>query len=192
MIPVSVRCSKRSGRASAHGSQTIFPRMQTSQRWVFQPPSDSPSNPLTLRDYTGIVCYFIYWTIQLPFMLVSPHKIRWLFLAKALIVPPSWLALLIWSFVKVPSSKGLFTLHATKTGSEFSWAYLSALNAALGFYATLAVNIPDFTVGTPSQSLSAPWILISMAPSDMRGTKNRKNYRLLNSERGRDADARLF
>ncbi|KAF9779792.1 NCS1 nucleoside transporter family [Thelephora terrestris] len=93
----------------------------------------------------GFMCYFIYWTIQLPFMLVSPHKIRWLFLVKAVIVPPSWLALLIWSFVAVPPSKGLFSLHATVTGSEFSWAYLRALNAALGLYATLAVNIPDFT-----------------------------------------------
>ena len=93
------------------------------------------------------MCYFIYWTIQLPFMLVSPQKIRWLFVAKALIVPPSWIALLIWAFVKVPASKGLFTLHATATGSDFSWAYLRALNVSLGFYATLAVNIPDFTVG---------------------------------------------
>ena len=102
---------------------------------------------MALENNIGLVCYFIYWTIQLPFMLVSPHKIRWLFLVKALIVPPSWLALLIWSFVKVPSSKGLFTLHATTTGSEFSWAYLKALNGALGLYATLSVNIPDFTVG---------------------------------------------
>ena len=92
------------------------------------------------------MCYFVYWTLQLPFMLVSPHKIRWLFLAKALIVPPALLALLIWAFVKVPSSKGLFTLHATSTGSDFSWAYLSALNAVFGSYATLSVNIPDFTV----------------------------------------------
>jgi len=94
-----------------------------------------------------MMCYFIYWVIQFPFMLISPQRIRWLFLAKAIIVPPSWLALLIWAFVKVPSSKGLFTQHATATGSDFSWAYLTALNASLGFYATLAVNIPDFTVG---------------------------------------------
>ena len=96
------------------------------------------------------MCYFIYWSIQFPFMLVSPEKIRWLFFVKALIVPPSWLALLIWAFVKVPSSKGFFTLHATATGSDFSWAYLMALNASLGLYATVAVNIPDFTVGTRS------------------------------------------
>jgi NCS1 family nucleobase:cation symporter-1 len=95
-------------------------------------------------------------------MLVSPHKIRWLFLVKAIIVPPSWLALLIWSFVKVPSSTGLFTLHATVTGGDFSWAYLTALNAALGFYATLAVNIPDFTVGCPKMfnSWQMHWMLI--------------------------------
>ena len=85
-------------------------------------------------------------------MLVSPQKIRWFFLIKALVVPPSWLALLIWAFVKVPASRGLFNLHATATGSEFSWAYLTALNVALAFYATLSVNIPDFTVGCPGHA----------------------------------------
>jgi NCS1 family nucleobase:cation symporter-1 len=79
-------------------------------------------------------------------MLVSPQKIRWLFFAKALIVPPSWLAMLIWAFVKVPASEGLFRQRSTLSGSTFSWAWLSALNSSLGIYATLAVNIPDFTV----------------------------------------------
>jgi NCS1 family nucleobase:cation symporter-1 len=124
-----------------------------------------------------MMCYFIYWAIQLPFMLVSPHKIRWLFLAKALIVPPSWLALLIWAFVKVPSSKGLFTLHATATGSDFSWAYLSALNVALGFYATLAVNIPDFTVGIPENLVRSFWTLMGSL-SDMQRTKDREAHPL--------------
>jgi NCS1 family nucleobase:cation symporter-1 len=125
-----------------------------------------------------MMCYFIYWAIQLPFMLVSPHKIRWLFFAKALIVLPSWLALLIWAFVKVPSSKGLFTLHATATGSDFSWAYLSALNVALGSYATLAVNIPDFTVGVP-ENLRSFWTLMGSL-SDMQRTKDREAHALQN------------
>jgi len=124
----------------------------------------------------GIVCYFIYWLIQLPFMLISPQKIRWLFFAKAIIVPPSWLALLIWAFVKVPSSKGLFTLHATATGSDFSWAYLTALNASLGFYATLAVNIPDFTVGAPKPCQDVLGTDASL--SDTRRMKDREAYPL--------------
>ena len=95
-----------------------------------------------------MMCYFLYWLIQFPFMLISPQKIRWLFLAKAIIVPPAWLAMLIWAFVKVPSSEGLLTEHAKLSGSKLSWAWLSALNSALGIYSTLAVNIPDFTVRT--------------------------------------------
>ncbi|KIP10434.1 hypothetical protein PHLGIDRAFT_65581 [Phlebiopsis gigantea 11061_1 CR5-6] len=72
-------------------------------------------------------------------------RIRWLFLVKAIIVPPTWLAMLIWAAVKVPPSEGLFGQHATITGSDFSWAWLSALNSAFGIYSTLTVNIPDFT-----------------------------------------------
>ncbi|KDQ54500.1 hypothetical protein JAAARDRAFT_135506 [Jaapia argillacea MUCL 33604] len=95
----------------------------------------------------GMASYLLYWLIQFPFMLVSPQKIRWLFLAKAIIVPPAWIAMLIWSFVKVPSSNpgGLLNQHTALSGAKLSWAWLSALNSALGIYSTLAVNIPDFT-----------------------------------------------
>ncbi|TBU57961.1 hypothetical protein BD310DRAFT_928012 [Dichomitus squalens] len=78
-------------------------------------------------------------------MLVSPQKSRWLFMIKAFVVPPAWLAMLIWSFVKVPSSKGLFEQHSALSSSAMSYAWLSALNSAPGIYSTLAVNIPDFT-----------------------------------------------
>ena len=79
-------------------------------------------------------------------MFVSPQSIRWLFFVKALIVPAAWLAMLIWAVVKVPTSEGLFGRHAQISGSKLSWAWLSALNSALGIYSTLSVNIPDFTV----------------------------------------------
>ena len=79
-------------------------------------------------------------------MLISPQRIRWLFLVKALVVPAAWFAMMIWAFVKVPSSQGFFSQHTSLSGSNLSWAWLSALNSALGLYATLSVNIPDFTV----------------------------------------------
>ncbi|KAG1718707.1 uncharacterized protein EDB91DRAFT_565556 [Suillus paluster] len=53
--------------------------------------------------------------------------------------------MVIWAFVKVPASEGLFSEHATIGGSYFSWEWLSAMNSALGIYASLSVNIPDFT-----------------------------------------------
>lgn len=96
---------------------------------------------------SGMLCYFLYWLIQFPFMFVSPQKIRWLFTVKAVIVPAAWIAMLIWACVKVPinSPDGFFRQHSELKGSDLSWAWLSALNSALGLYSTLAVNIPDFT-----------------------------------------------
>ena len=94
---------------------------------------------------SGMLCYLIYWLLQFPFMLVSPQQIRWLFVAKGIIVPFAWLAMLIWAFVKVPNHGDLFQQSASVSGASLSWAWLSALNSALGIYSTLAVNIPDFT-----------------------------------------------
>ncbi|KAJ7494742.1 cytosine-purine permease [Mycena galericulata] len=93
----------------------------------------------------GMMCYFLFWIIQLPFLLVSPQRIRHLFVFKAAIVPATWLAMLIWALHEAPPSVSLTPKHAELTGSAASWAWLSSLNSALGIYATLAVNIPDFT-----------------------------------------------
>lgn len=108
-------------------------------------PNSLPANAnITTR---GMLCYILYWLIQFPFMLVSPQKIRWLFVAKGILVPIAWLAMLIWAFVKVPphASGSLLTQTANVSGSALSWSWLHALNSALGIYSTLAVNIPDFT-----------------------------------------------
>lgn len=99
---------------------------------------------------SGLLCYFIYWLIQFPFLLLSPQKVRWLFFFKSMIVPITWSAMVIWAFIRVPPSNGLFAEHSTITGTKLSWSWLSALNSALGTYATLSVNIPDFTVSSSS------------------------------------------
>ena len=124
--------------------------------------------------FIGMICYFLYWLLQLPFMLISPQKIRWLFLVKAIIVPPTWLALLIWAFVKVPPNSSILAQKAKLSGSALSWAWLSALNSTLGLYATLGVNIPDFTVSHIGP-LPRPSVLIiqSWKLRDTRRTKER-------------------
>jgi len=47
--------------------------------------------------------------------------------------------------VKVPPGSGLLSQKAELSGSALSWAWLGALNSALGSFSTLGVNIPDFT-----------------------------------------------
>ena len=96
----------------------------------------------------GLLCYLLFWIIQFNPLMLSPHKIRWLFFVRGIIVPICWLAMVIWTFVCVLPSTGLFTQHVALSGNQLSWGWLSALNSALGVYATLSVNIPDFTVRT--------------------------------------------
>ncbi|KAI0070432.1 cytosine-purine permease [Panus rudis PR-1116 ss-1] len=125
------------------GSECVYQMLKAIWPSLARLPNHLPES----ADITtsGLMCYFLYWLIQFPFMLISPQRIRWLFLVKAIIVPIAWLAMLIWAFIKVPSSSGFFEQHTALSGSSLSWAWLSALNASLGIYSTLAVNIPDFT-----------------------------------------------
>ncbi|EED86020.1 predicted protein [Postia placenta Mad-698-R] len=120
------------------GSECVYQMLKAIWPSLARLPNHLPEKSNITTDYV----LFLF-----PFMLISPQRIRWLFMAKAIIVPVAWLAMLIWAFVKVPvnSSGGLFNQHSTLSGSDMSWAWLSALNSALGIYSTLAVNIPDFT-----------------------------------------------
>ncbi|KAL1658767.1 permease for cytosine/purines, uracil, thiamine, allantoin-domain-containing protein [Schizophyllum commune] len=109
---------------------------------------------------SGMMCYFLYWLLQFPFMLVSPQKIRFLFIAKSIVVPFAWLAIFIWSLVKVPTALSLEPKHSQLSGSAFSWAWLNSLNSALGIYATLSVNIPDFTRYAKTESATYVQLII--------------------------------
>ncbi|KAH9945441.1 NCS1 nucleoside transporter family [Epithele typhae] len=125
------------------GSECVYQMLKAIWPSLARLPNHLPENANITT--AGMMCYFLYWLIQFPFMLISPQKIRWLFVVKVFIVPPAWLAMLIWAFVKVPANKGLFDQHSSLSGSALSYAWLNALNSALGIYSTLAVNIPDFT-----------------------------------------------
>ncbi|KAK1220819.1 hypothetical protein PQX77_016390 [Marasmius sp. AFHP31] len=110
----------------------------------------------------GMMCYLICWLIQFPLMLVSPQRIRHLFTIKAYIVPLAFLIILIWAMVRAPPSVSLQPQRAVAKGSDFSWAWLSALNSALGLYATLSVNIPDFTRYAKSER--AQYVQLAIIP----------------------------
>ncbi|KIM34307.1 hypothetical protein M408DRAFT_325742 [Serendipita vermifera MAFF 305830] len=100
---------------------------------------------------TGLMCYFLFWLLQFPFLLISPQKVRWLFLAKAVIVPPAFLAMMIWAFATTGGGGEIFRQEGSLSGSKLGWAWMAALNSTLGnFCKTQAVNIPDFTRYAPN------------------------------------------
>ncbi|KAH9477024.1 putative permease [Psilocybe cubensis] len=125
------------------GSECVYQMLKAIWPSIARVPNHLPESAHITT--VGMMCYFLYWLIQFPLMFISPQKIRHFFTIKGIIVPIAWLSILIWSFVKVPARQSLEPLHSSLSGSALSWAWLSALNSALGIYSTLAVNIPDFT-----------------------------------------------
>lgn len=80
----------------------------------------------------GLMCYLLFWLMQFPFLLISPQKVRWLFFAKAIIVPPAFLAMMIWAFASTGGGGEIFRQESTLSGSRLGWAWMAALNSTLG------------------------------------------------------------
>ncbi|KAF3912086.1 hypothetical protein ABW21_db0203511 [Orbilia brochopaga] len=89
----------------------------------------------------GLLCYFIYWVIQFPFVLVHPTKIKALFILKSILTPACGISLMAWAFSKTGGGP-IFSDPAT-------------------LHATLAVNIGDFTryARGPREQYVQPFII---------------------------------
>ncbi|KAK8034239.1 hypothetical protein PG993_009234 [Apiospora rasikravindrae] len=95
-----------------------------------------------------MTAYIVYFLFVLPFHWIHPRKLRWFFTIKSIICLPAIFGMLIWACVAT-GGKGtenpVFRHGNTISGSELGWAFMSGLNAMMGNYGTLAVNINDFT-----------------------------------------------
>ncbi|KAL1865586.1 hypothetical protein VTK73DRAFT_5194 [Phialemonium thermophilum] len=95
-------------------------------------------------DDVTLGCFAIFWLVQLPFLAMHPNQLRWLFVAKSVVVPLSWLAILGWA-LGTTRHDHIFDQKATVSGSAYSWAFLSSMTSVIGNYATLSVNQADFS-----------------------------------------------
>ena len=146
--------------ALSAGSECVYQMLKAIWPSIATVPNKLNGNITT----TGMMCYFLFWLLQLPFLIISAPGLRWLFMIKAVIVPPALLAMLIWAFT-TPGSGHIFQQQGTLSGATLVWAWLGALNSTLGGFAPLAVNIPDFTRYARSERESEPVPSISLRPA---------------------------
>lgn len=73
-------------------------------------------------------------------------KLRILFLVKAVIVPPTFLALFLWGAIVTKGGGPLVTGKAEITSSYMNTAFsaLTGINVIMGLFSSMAVNFPDF------------------------------------------------
>jgi NCS1 family nucleobase:cation symporter-1 len=98
------------------------------------------------------VCFFLFWLVNMFVVYLGVDSIKKLLVFKAFFLPLAALALVFWA---MSASHGLGPiLH---TPSKFSnsasfWKFFfPALTGMVGFWATLSLNIPDFTRYAKSQ-----------------------------------------
>lgn len=112
--------------------------------------------PLLGIDAGQTVCFLAFWALHVVFIKYGTESIRWLELWAAPLLIAMCLALLGWAYVKAGgfgpmlSTPSQFAEGQPKAG-QFWGTFWPSLTAMVGFWATLALNIPDFTRFAKSQ-----------------------------------------
>ncbi len=91
-------------------------------------------------------CFLLFWVTNVYFIWNGINSIKWLESWAAPFLIAAGLALLAWAMWKVDSVSALFSQGSQfKTAGDFWHAFWPQLTAMVGFWATLSLNIPDFT-----------------------------------------------
>ncbi|KAJ9133380.1 NCS1 nucleoside transporter family [Pleurostoma richardsiae] len=93
----------------------------------------------------GMASYIIYHILQFPFLFVPPHKLKYLFRAKVVLLPPVVLGMAIWIACKAHGGNEFFYQPPRIHGAARAWQWLSAMTSVTGGCSTLALNISDWS-----------------------------------------------
>lgn len=98
------------------------------------------------------ITFFIFWLLNMFVVYKGVDSIRRLLVFKAFVLPLAAIALLFWAITSVESMGEIFSRPSGfATNAEFWTYFFPALTGMVGFWATLSLNIPDFTRYAKSQ-----------------------------------------
>jgi NCS1 family nucleobase:cation symporter-1 len=123
-----------------------------------------------------LVCFFAFWALHLYFIKRGPESVRWVETFTAPIKVVIVVALLAWAYNKAGGFGDMILAPSQfepggKKAGQFWTVFGPSLTAMIGYWATLALNIPDFTRFARSQrdqalgqaiGLPAPMALFSL------------------------------
>lgn len=112
------------------------------------------------------ITFLLFWLLNMYIVYLGVESIRKLLVFKAIFLPLAALALFFWAVV---AAKGLGPILAQPSkfaNSGQFWAYFfPALTGMVGYWATLSLNIPDFTRYAISQKAQMRGQAIGLPPS---------------------------
>jgi len=76
-----------------------------------------------------MIAYLVVWIVQFPMLLIPPHKLRWLFVAKVIVSFATIVGTVIWICLRAGGSGKIWDQQATVSGSSKSWLIMWSLNS---------------------------------------------------------------
>lgn len=117
-------------------------------------------------DTVPAITFLAFWALNMFVVYLGVDSIRKLLVFKALFLPIAALLLLAWA---ISASNGLGPILAQpskfQSSAEFWDYFFPALTGMVGFWATLSLNIPDFTRYAKSQRAQILGQAIGLPPS---------------------------
>lgn len=92
-----------------------------------------------------MVSHFIFWSIQFPVLLIPPHKLRWFFVFKSVIVITAATGTVIGMTQLANGAGEIWDQQPSVSGSTKAWLIVSSMSSMTGGWATMATNVADFT-----------------------------------------------
>lgn len=112
-----------------------------------------------------MICFLLFWLLNMFVVYLGVESIRKLLVFKAFFLPAAALALLFWA-IKAANGLGPILEQPSKLEGAYFWNYFfPALTGMVGFWATLSLNIPDFTRYAKSQAAQVRGQAIGLPPS---------------------------
>lgn len=117
----------------------------------------------------GMLSHFLFWSVQLPFLVIPPHKLKWFFVFKAVITVTAAVGTTIAVCVQAGGSGDIWDQKPAVTGWTRSWLIVYTLTSQTGSWSTVGTNISDFTryvkrpQATYSQTVFFPLICFFIA-----------------------------
>merc|ERR1712230_169069 len=97
---------------------------------------------------SGMIGFLLYFLLQLPFLCIPYTKVQYFFAFKSVIAPIVFFAVFGDTLRRAGGTldnSTVITQGVRISGSTLAWAFFGNLNGVLGNYATLGLNIADFS-----------------------------------------------
>lgn len=112
-----------------------------------------------------MICFFAFWLLNMYIVYLGVESIRKLLVFKAIFLPLAALALLAWAITAAKGLGPILEQPSKLQGNDFWKYFFPALTGMVGFWATLSLNIPDFTRYARSQKAQISGQAIGLPPS---------------------------